>query len=119
MRHLGFRVVVVGVVTTVVGYSYGTVCTSWVVAPTGNACLQLGNGVSGFVYAAGFGVAILGLIAMIMRGEFAGALGGRAENAEPEEVVTASRPNCPSCGEPLVRIVEHERWYCLKCKDFR
>ncbi len=28
-------------------------------------------------------------------------------------------PACPVCGDPLVRILEHERWYCLRCKEFR
>ncbi len=74
---------------------------------------------SGFVYVAGFGGAILGLIAMGMRGEFASGWGRPAEPIEPCDAVTASRPNCPMCGEPLVRIVEHERRYCRNCKDFR
>ncbi len=37
--------------------------------------------------------------------------------AVPAHVVAP--PRCPMCGEALVRILEHERWYCLQCKEFR
>ncbi len=118
-RYLGFRVVAVGVATTVVGFYYGTVCTSWVVAPTGNACLQYGNGVSGLVYVTGFGIVLLGILGMLVRGEFAGLSRRPQGMDETSEVPVPSRPNCPVCGEPLVRVLERERWYCVKCKEFR
>ncbi len=119
MRFLGARIVAVGVFTAAAGSALGTVCTGRVFTSFGSTCIEYGNGVGGIILASGVVIMVLGGLLMVVWGEFRSLPRTEQGGSGAAPTQPVPRPQCPVCGEPLVRVLEHERWYCLTCKDWR
>ncbi len=98
------------------GWYYGTVCTARVVTNYYSVCVEYGNNVSGLILAAGIVIAILGLLIMGVRGEFAGFPEGRPGTLGASEPATAL---CPVCQQPLAWVAAQASWFCSRCGEYR